>query len=108
MNGLGIYDIFLYQNNLTISFFNIQNNSGGGIFLGVTSFGNMPAHESSLISVSYDGKALIFVKGAGRVTMDDSVRIQSPFGSKLNLHNFTHWESFNVRKVFTHALRPFP
>ena len=102
---LQIYKTIFYQSEKS-QVFNLHKEQPYNGFLTVTSFGNMSLRESSFISdpVSYDGKALVFVKGAGRVTMDDSVTIQSPFGSKLNLHNFTHWESFNVGKVFTHAL----
>ena len=64
-------------------------------FLTVTSFGKIFVSKSSFISdpISYDGEGLIFVKGAGEVSFDDSVKIQSPFGSKVILHNFTHWEN---------------
>ena len=68
--------------------------------LAVTSYGDIYVRESSFISdpLSYDGKALIVVTGAGNISMDDSVKIQSPFGSKLLLHNFTHWESEQATK----------
>ena len=66
-------------------------------FLTVISYGNVTVRETSFISdpFSFDG-GLIFVEGAGNVSMDDSVRIQSPLGSKLYFHNFSHWETFNT------------
>ena len=67
-------------------------------FLTVTSFGNVSMRETSFISnpFSFDGNPLIFVKGASKVSMDDSVLVQSSFGRKLYLHNFSHWESLKT------------
>ena len=94
----------IYKTNFSQSkesqVFNIHREKPYNGFLTVTSFGNMSVRESSFISdpVSYDGKALVFVKGADNVYMDHSVTVQSPLGSKLNLHNFTHWESLHFGK----------
>lgn len=66
-------------------------------FLTVISYGNVTMRETSFTSdpFSFYG-GLIFVEGAGSVSMDNSVRIQSPFGSKLYFHNFSHWETFKT------------
>jgi len=74
--------------------FNISRELPYNGFLTVTSFGNISIRESSFVSdpFSVDGEALLFVKGAHRVVMNDSVRINSPFSTKLHLHNFTHHE----------------
>ena len=63
-------------------------------FLTFASAGDVSIRDSSFISdpLSEDGEILIFVKGAHKVTMNDLVKIKSPFGSKLLLHNFTSWE----------------
>ena len=65
-------------------------------FLTVTSYGRLTIRESSFTCdpFSFDGGGLIFVGGAGNVSMDDSVRLQSPLGSKLYFHNFSNWETF--------------
>lgn len=102
---LQIHKTAFYQSERS-QVFNARKEQPYNGFLTVTSFGNVSVRESSFISdpINYDGEALIFVKGAGNVAMDDSVRIESSFGSKLNLHNFTHWEILNVGKTFTEAL----
>ena len=114
---LQIYKTIFYQSKES-QVFNIHREQPYNGFLTVTSFGNMSVRETSFISdpVNYDGEALVFVKGAGKVFMDHSVTVQSPFGSKLNLHNFTHWESLhfgNSRKdilitSFSMSTQPCP
>ena len=63
-------------------------------FLTVSSLGNLKIRESSFVLDPFiaDGVILIFVKGASNVVMNDSVTIQTPFSTKLHLHNFTYWE----------------
>ena len=58
--------------------------------------------RSSFISdpLSYDREGLIFVEGANNVSMDHSVKIQSPVGSKLIFHNFPHWETINKKTTW--------
>ena len=75
-------------------------------FLTVTSFGDLHMRDTSFLSdhFSLEGKTLIFVKGASQVYMTDSVKIQGPVGSKLFLHNFTHFEDF---KRFQHWITSF-
>ena len=102
---LKIYKTNFFQSEKSQAF-NIHKEQPYNGFLTVTSFGNMSVRESSFISdpFNYDGVTLIFVRGAGKVSMDDSVRIQSSVGSKLQLHNFTHWEILTVGKKFLQAL----
>ena len=90
---LTIYKTNFYQSKES-QVFNTSREQPYNGFLTVTSFGYISIRESSFISdpFSADGEALLFVKGAHKVVMNDSVRIKSPFSSKLNLHNFTHHE----------------
>lgn len=90
---LTIYKTNFYQSKES-QVFNTSREQPYNGFLTVTSFGNISIRESSFISdpFSADGEALLFVKGAHKVVMNDSVQIKSPFSSKLNLHNFTHHE----------------
>ena len=63
-------------------------------FLTVTSYGDVHMQDTSFTSnpFSLEGKILIFVKGARKVYLKNSVKIQAPEGSKLYFHNFTHLE----------------
>ena len=99
---LTIYKTNFYQSEKS-QVFNTRKERPYNGFLTVTSFGNISVRDSSFISdpISYDGKGLIYVKGAGNVCINDSVKIQSPFGSKLLFHNFTHLESEQVTKPLT-------
>lgn len=90
---LTIYKTNFYQSKES-QVFNTSREQPYNGFLTVTSFGNISIRESSFVSdpFSTDGEALLFVKGVRKVVMNDSVRIKSPFSTKLNLHNFTHHE----------------
>ena len=103
-SDLKIYKTNFYQSEKSQTF-NLQKEKPYSGFLTVTSFGNMSVRESSFVSdpLNYDGVTLIFVRGAAKASMDDSVRIQSSVGSKLKLHNFTHWEILTVGKKFLQA-----
>ena len=63
-------------------------------FLTVTSYGDVYMQDTSFIcdTFSWGGKVLILVKGARKVHLKNSVKIQAPEGSKLYFHNFTHLE----------------
>ena len=90
---LTIYKTNFYQSKKSqvVNFAREQPYHG---FLTVTSLGNIEIRESSFVLDPFSAVIvdLIFVKGAGHVVMNDSVRIQTPFSTKLRLHNFTHWE----------------
>ena len=90
---LTIYKTNFYQSRESLVFNTYREQPYNG-FLTVTSFGNISIRESSFVSdpFSVDGEALLFVKGAHKVVMNDSVRVKSPFSTKLHLHNFTHHE----------------
>ena len=93
---LTIFKTKFYQSEKS-NIFNTTEEQPYHGFLKVTSFGNISVTESSFISdpLSYDGEGLIFVEGANNVSIDHSVKIQSPVGSKLIFHNFPHWETIN-------------
>ena len=93
---LTIYKTNFYQSKKSQVFSASREQPYNG-FLTVTSFGNISVLDSSFVSdpFSADGEALIFIKGANKVLMDDTVEIKSPFSTKLNLHNFSHWEFGN-------------
>lgn len=93
LSKLTIYKTNFYQSKES-QVFNTSREQPYNGFLTVTSFGNISIRESSFVSdpFSTDGEALLFVKGAHKLVMNDSVRIKSPFSTKLNLHNFTHHE----------------
>ena len=98
---LTIFKTKFYQSEKS-NIFNTTEEQPYHGFLKVTSFGNISVTESSFISdpLSYDGEGLIFVEGANNVSMDHSVKIQSPVGSKLIFHNFPHWETINKKTTW--------
>jgi len=89
---LTIYKTNFYQSKKS-QVFNLSREQPYNGFLTVTSLGNIEIRESSFVLDPLSaGVNLIFVKGVGNVVINDSVRIQTPFSTKLRLHNFTHWE----------------
>ena len=103
LTRLTIFKTNFYQSEKSNIFtYNTTEEQPYNGFLKVTSFGNISVTESSFISdpLSYDGEGLIFVEGANNVSMDHSVKIQSPVGSKLIFHNFPHWETINKKTTW--------
>ena len=98
---LTIFKTKFYQSEKS-NIFNTTEEQPYHGFLKVTSFGNISVTESSFISdpLSYDGEGLIFVEGANNVSIDHSVKIKSPVGSKLIFHNFPHWETINKKTTW--------
>ena len=90
---LTIYKTNFYQSKKSQVFHTSREQPYNG-FLTVTSLGNIKISESSFVLDPFSavGLILIFVKGAGNAVINDSVTIQTPFSTKLHLHNFTHWE----------------
>lgn len=102
---LTIYKTNFYQSKKPQVFYASKEQPYNG-FLTVTSLGNIKIRESSFVldPFSADGVNLIFVKGASNVVMNESVTIQTPFSTKLHLHNFTHWE---LASDFNYAITSF-
>ena len=108
-----IYKTNFYQSKKSQVFHSSSRQPYNG-FLTVTSLGNIGIRESSFVLDPFSAVSVdfIFVKGAGNVVMNDSVRIQTPFSTKLHLHNFTHREqgpkSSQVITSFSLVTEPCP
>ena len=102
---LTIYKTNFYQTKKSQVFQASREQPYNG-FLTVSSLGNIKIRESSFVLDAFiaDGVILIFVKGASDIVMNDSVTIQTPFSTKLHLHNFTYWE---LASYFNQAITSF-